>query len=84
MTLTLADIPSELDAALRQRADEQHLSVDQVAVAAIRIGLGLPEQPGHDEKNLAASIRARFGPLGGVELATPVREPIKDPVEFPE
>jgi len=41
MTLTLENLPPELDAALRQKADEQKRTVDQVAVDAIKAGLGV-------------------------------------------
>jgi plasmid stability protein len=34
--------------------------------------------------NLAASIRARFAPLGGVELPVVVREPMREPPSFGE
>jgi len=30
-------------------------------------------------ENIAAAIRRRFAPLGGVELDLPRREPIRDP-----
>ena len=30
-------------------------------------------------RNLAQTIRARFAPLGGVELAVPKREPVRKP-----
>lgn len=32
--------------------------------------------------NLAEAIRARFAPLGGVELELPPREPMRDPPDF--
>lgn len=32
--------------------------------------------------NLAAAIRARFAPLGGVELPMVPREPMRDPPSF--
>lgn len=32
--------------------------------------------------NLAEAIRARFTPLGGVELELPPREPMRDPPDF--
>jgi hypothetical protein len=32
--------------------------------------------------NLAESIRARFGPLGGVELPETIREPMRVPPDF--
>jgi antitoxin FitA len=33
-------------------------------------------------QNLAAAIRARVAPLGGVELDLPLREPMRDPPAF--
>lgn len=41
MTLTLANIPRELDQVLRERALSEGKSVDEVALNAIRAGLGL-------------------------------------------
>lgn len=41
MTLTLANLPQELDHALRQRAQSEGKSVDQVALEALRAGLEL-------------------------------------------
>jgi hypothetical protein len=84
VTLTPQNIPIELDAALRQKAEEQHNPVDQIAVEAMKVGLGL-EKHKHarvGNTNLAASIRSRFGPLGGIELAEPVREPIPEPTDL--
>jgi len=84
MNLTLRDIPPELDAALRRRAQEQHRPVDQVAVEALKAGLGL-EKAGpnvNGNASLAASIRRRFAPLGGIELAEPIREPMNGPLDF--
>ena len=86
MTLTLVDIPLELDTALRQRAEQQHKPVDQVAVDAMKAGLGLiiPASGDESRTNLAASIRTKFGPLGGVELADVPRGPMREPVDFRE
>jgi hypothetical protein len=33
-------------------------------------------------RNLAAAIRARVAPLGGVELDLPAREPMREPPRF--
>jgi hypothetical protein len=84
MTLTLRDIPVELDVALRKKADEQHMPVDQVAVEAMKAGLGLDKQGSNPIMitNLAAAIRARVAPLGGVELVELVREPMREPPDF--
>jgi hypothetical protein len=83
VTLTLQNIPLELDAALRQKAEEQQRPVDQIAVEAMKVGLGLEKgaQSGGNA-NLAASIRGRFGALGGIELAEPIREPIPEPPDL--
>lgn len=34
------------------------------------------------EKGLGSRIRARFAPLGGIELELPPREPIREPPRF--
>ncbi len=41
---TLRDIPPALDRALRERADQEGKSLNQVAREALRRGIGLPEQ----------------------------------------
>jgi plasmid stability protein len=41
MTLTLSNLPQELDEALQRRAQSEGKTVDQVALEAIRAGLGL-------------------------------------------
>lgn len=85
MTLTLRDIPHDLDAALQKQAREQHTTVDQVAVEAMKAGLGLPSTASNGrDVNLAASIRDRVAALGGIELAQQAREPIRKPVDFDE
>lgn len=45
----------------------------------MKVGLGLEnaEPNVNGIANLAAAIRSRFGPLDGIELAEPVREPIR-------
>lgn len=46
MTLTLEDIPAELDALLRQRAAAEGKSVNQIAVDALRAALTTSEPVG--------------------------------------
>ena len=41
MTLTLPNLPRELDDALRRRAEAEMKPLDQVAIDALRAGLGL-------------------------------------------
>ena len=38
------------------------------------------QQP--EQENLASAIRARFAPLGGVELEIPPRSPMRKPPQF--
>jgi len=86
MTLAFRDIPLEVDDALRRRAAEQHMPVDQIALDAMKAGLGILERSAAVRKttNLAESIRSRFGPLGGFELPEVVREVIREPLDFKE
>jgi hypothetical protein len=84
MTLTLDNIPPDLDTALRRKADQEHRTVDQIAVEAMRAGLllakGEPNVNGNT--SLVASIRARFRPLGGIELTQSIREPMPEPLDL--
>jgi plasmid stability protein len=41
VTLTLNNLPPNVDAALRQRASDRCLSVDEIAIEALQAGLGL-------------------------------------------
>jgi hypothetical protein len=87
MTLTLRDIPLELDAALQKRALEQHRPVDQIAVEAMKaggLGLGVATSKSSTPGSLSASIRARFVPLGGLELPEAIREPMLAPLDLGE
>ncbi len=79
-------MPLELNAALQKRAQEQHRPVDQTAVEAVKAGLGLgtAESKSSKQVSLAAAIRARFAPLGGLELPEPMREPMPAPPDLGE
>ena len=41
-----------------------------------------PDRESSTGRNLASAIRARFEPLGGVELELPPREPMREPPQF--
>jgi hypothetical protein len=43
MTLTLSNLPAEVDAELRRKSSAEGKSVDQIAMDALRAGLGLTE-----------------------------------------
>lgn len=51
------------------------------AVSWARAGTALYRQP-PTRRDLASAIRARFAPLGGVELEIPPRSPIRKPPRF--
>jgi hypothetical protein len=84
LTLTLGNIPPDLDAALRRKAEQEHRPLDQVAVEAMKVGLGMTKQAQATigSSSLAAAIRARFAPLGGAELSEPIREPLPEPLDL--
>ena len=86
MTLTLRDIPAELNAELQRRAASQHIPIDQVAVEAMQAGLGLKnDNPKSIQPDgLATRINERFAPLGGLEIPERIKEPIRDPEIFDE
>jgi antitoxin FitA len=60
---------------LRVRASRNARSMEEEAREILKIALADASGPG---QNLAQSIRRRFAPLGGVELALPPREPMRD------
>jgi plasmid stability protein len=45
MTLTLQDVPKDVDDALRSKAQAEGKSVDQVALDVLKAGLGLRQRP---------------------------------------
>ena len=64
---------------LRVRAARHGRSMEEEAREILRAGLA-PEP--HRKANLADLIRQRFAPLGGVELALPPRELVRQPPRF--
>ncbi len=66
---------------LRVRAAQHGRSMEEEAREILRSALVVSPRP---EENLAAAIRRRFAPLGGVELELPKREPVGPPPEFDE
>ena len=51
-------------------------------IQAAKYNHSTDEAPIDPPTNLAESIRARFAPLGGVELELPPREPMREPPDF--
>jgi plasmid stability protein len=80
-SITIRNLEEALKARLRVRAAMHDRSMEDEARDILRSALSQkPTQHG----NLAASIRARFMPLGGVELPPVPREPMRAPPSFDE
>lgn len=78
-SITVRNLDEDIKQRLRVRAAENGKSMEQEARDILRAAL-TPRTSRED--NLAASIRARFAPLGGVELELPSREPMREPPQF--
>jgi antitoxin FitA len=78
-SITIRNMNAETKARLRLRAARHGRSMEAEARDILRYALsGKKDQPG----NLAAAIRARIAPLGGVELPQLKREPMRRPPEL--
>lgn len=78
-SVTITHLDTELERQLRKQARLHGHSVEDEALAILREAL---KPIGSTKANLAASIRARFAPLGGVELPELARERMPDPLDF--
>ena len=78
-SITIRNIEDSLKSRLRIQAAFHGRSMEDEARDILRSTLNRePARPG----NLAASIRARFSRLGGVELPVVPREPMREPPSF--
>lgn len=77
-SLTVRNLDDPLKHLLRVRAAGNGRSMEEEVRVILRTALTGPESP----SNLAEAIRARFRPLGGVELEIPPRDPMRDPPRF--
>ena len=78
-SITVRNLEAPLKARLRVQAAVHGRSMEEEAREILRSALNRePPKPA----NLAAAIRARFAPLGGVELEPLPREPVRDPPAF--
>ena len=73
-SITIRNLEDDLKRRLRVRAAEHGRSMEEEAREILRRVMG--ENP--PAKNLAAAIRARVAPLGGVDLELPEREPMRE------
>jgi plasmid stability protein len=80
-SITIRNLHHMLKARLRIQAAMHGCSMEEEAPDILRSALHRePARTG----GLAASIRARFAPFGGVELPAVVREPMRPPPSFDE
>ena len=77
-SITIRNLDDSVKTRLRIRASANGRSMEEEARLILREAVGRRAGP----KNLAKAIRARFAPFGGVELAIPARQPIRQPPSF--
>ena len=78
-SITVRNLEDGLKRKLRIRAAQNGRSMEQEARDILRAAL---DDESSTVKDLASAIRARFEPLGGVELDLPARGPIREPPRF--
>ncbi len=80
-TMTIRNIDDQIKIRLRVQAARHGRSMEEEARDILRTALSTEPRSG---ASLAEAIRARFEPLGGVELELPPREPMREPPDFGE
>ena len=75
-SLTVRRLDEDTKARLRIRAAHRGRSMEEEAREILKAAVA-NQKTGHP--NLAKSIRARFAPLGGVDLPDAPREPMRPP-----
>ena len=77
-SITIRNLDDDVKRRLRVRAAEHGRSMEEEARDILRQVVGQPCAP----KNLGQSIHQRFAALGGVDLALPVRTPMRASPDF--
>jgi len=77
-SITIRNLEDDIKQRLRVRAAQHGRSMEEEAREILRREMG-EDAPA---RNLAAAIRARIAPFGGVDLAIPSREPLREPPRF--
>jgi len=80
-TMTIRNIDEDLKARLRIQAARHGRSMEDEVRDILRTALSTQPKSG---ASLYKAIRARFEPLGGVELELSLREPMREPPDFSE
>jgi len=74
-SITIRNLDEDIKQRLRVRAAEHGRSMEEEARHILRQVMDESAPP----RDLAAAIRARIAPLGGVEIELPAREPMRAP-----
>jgi len=77
-SIIIRNLDESIKRRLRIRAAEHGRSMEEEARHILRQVVG----EGHPVHNLAASIRDRVAPMGGVDLDLSPREPMREPPAF--
>ncbi len=77
-SMTIHNLDDDIKQRLHIQAAKHGRSMEEEAREILRSALAEPAPPA----NLARAIRARFAPLGGVELDIPPREPMRETSRF--
>ena len=75
-TLTIRNLEDPLKARLRMRAAARDRSMEEEARQILRTAL---QEPATQTQDLVSRIRARFAPLGDIQLQIEAREPVRQP-----
>jgi plasmid stability protein len=78
--LTIRNLDPALKESLRVRAAQHGRSMEAEVRGILQTVLTAPERS--TDRNLYERIRARFAPIGGVDLKLPPRKPTRDPPRF--
>ncbi len=78
-TMTIRNLDDQLKMRLRIQAAQHGRSMEDEARDILRAALS---QESVRPVCLVGAIRARIAPLGGIELALPEREPMREPIGF--
>ena len=77
-SITIRNLDNDVKTRLRIRAAAHGRSMEEEARLILREAVERQAGP----INLARAIRARFTPLGGVDLELPPRPPMREPPRF--
>ena len=77
-SITIRNLDNDVKTRLRIRAAAHGRSMEEEARLILREAVERQAGP----TNLARAIRARFTPLGGVDLELPPRQPMHEPPRF--